>query len=223
MKEARRKTKKQTGGEKKSGAKKHILEVKMRKPADPRRSPSHHESSGKVQDPARSGHKAQAVKIVFSAPRQTRWSGVDDSRKSLIMWSGIGFLMIVIIFVWIANMKRIINAGIQESQSDNQGQFSELGSALDQIKQNLSEFDEFKDKLGQLKDYTQTVTTTLPQPTGGEASTTLQDEPIPAPQESYAPPQGQNPAEDIQAAKRKLEQLEDRLENISQTSTSTGQ
>jgi len=218
MKEEQKKLKKTRKKNRPAKHARHVLEVKVRKPRAGQHSRDHQDLSG----------QATGRKILDGHPRQTGQQpaahshsrsniGGQDERKNLIMWSGVSFFMILIVFVWVANIRHIINAGVEESRPDSAGQMAELNSALDAIKDSLSGFEEFKDKLGQLKDYTQTVTTTLSSQADGEtasvsvqasepaktASTTFSEDPIEA---------------DSQAVKKKLEQLEDKLEGISQDS-----
>ncbi len=183
MQRGRAKTKKHPAKENKKPTRKHVLSVNVsrHKPKKDRQERAEHALD--INETSAPGSSDQAL-----LRREA------EKYKNLIMWSGVSFFMILIVFVWTLNIKKILNAGVAENLASFASN-SELTENLEQLKNNLDDFKKIKDTVDSLKDYSGSVTSTIPKASDQEAvneNKTAQEELI---------------------IKEKLEQLEQKLES----------
>jgi hypothetical protein len=210
------KTKKSAKRKKAETPRKHVLKVNVRG----KKAASTHRTAGKnivkieEKKPAGTGTKSASGYVENS---KAGYSEMVHKYKQMIIWSGVSFFMILIIFFWAVNIKKIIGSGIEEKAIDNSS-FSELNEELsanlEAIKENLEDLKEIGDKTKDLKDYTQSVTSTLPQAADMQSDGSTRT--------STIDNSGQDGDADEAAARQKLQELEGKLKAASTGKEASG-
>jgi hypothetical protein len=148
--------------------KKHVLNVKIR--PERKIAAKHAPSPGPVDLRTRKDSQknektdAQSRESSGNYLPSNAYDEKIEKHKRLVMWSGVGFFMLLILFVWTMNVKTIIKAGSKEIQAKSAASNS-LTDALDEslgdIKESINDLKEVSGKMKDMKDYSGSVTTTL--------------------------------------------------------------
>ena len=92
--------------------------------------------------------ESASTKVMADKKKEMPKRKPDDSRtqddKRLLMWAGVSFFMVLILFFWVLNMKNVFKPDIDNNSAEEENNWSEItnefSETMEEIKTGLSEF-----------------------------------------------------------------------------------